>query len=126
MRAYLVQFLNKNDEHAIFNAALDLSGPHAPYSLEILNFPEFYLYRLLYNYLLAFEARGLAVRLSVVDACNRLLLPARQYSRLILRHNDASLIAKIDLSVPYLHNIEIRLRAATGDGHLYNRIDERI
>jgi lysophospholipase L1-like esterase len=123
---YLIHFLNSNNLHPAFNPALDLLGPQAPQRHEILNFPEFYLYRLLYSYYAVFEKKNLAALMDAEQACSRLLLSASDLQRLILRHNAHSLDMELNLSRTYLRNIEWRLRCALTGTLFANQIGERI
>jgi tetratricopeptide (TPR) repeat protein len=126
LASFLERFFAFNDAHAAFGLDLDVLGAHLPLSHEVLSFPEFYLYRLLRGYGIAFEEQGLATRIGVDHVCPRLLLCASRYEDLILRHNQSTLDIELNLGLGYLRSIESRLRRAPHDAAFTNRIEERI
>jgi hypothetical protein len=113
----LENFLRVNRRHPIFADNLDLRGSLTPRSHEILSFPEYFLYRILYNYARAFEKSALEDRLSCGALLRPVRLSAEDYQRLILRHDDDPLEMELDLSRAYYEAIiaKIRKQLASAD-----------
>jgi len=99
LRSCAIKFLASNKEHPIFSEDLLRSPGYLPYSHEMLSFPEFYIYRLLYNYYLIYE--GMEQRHS-----SPAVFTSANYKSLILRHNAISLEMCVRLDAPYLLQIE--------------------
>ncbi len=122
---HLMNFLHVNATHPLFNQSILEQYP--PFSHEVLNMPEYYLYRLLFNYYQAYEQH-----LQVADGKQSAgeltwgnglkpgtLLKAADYQRLILRHNRESLSISLNLSAEYLDQIEAKLQQGLAESLVF-------
>ena len=117
LQRYVLNFLVSNSGHPIFNDKLDLLGAHLPLAHEIFTFPEFFLYRLLYNY-----AAGLESEAGGTPGP----LTAEQYAALILRKNKLPLDAPICESKEYAAAVAGKLRRCLMSSSIFeNRIGVR-
>ena len=124
----LQNFLSVNRRHPIFTDNLDLRGSLTPRSYEILSFPEYFLYRILYNYARAFEKNGLEDRLSCGTQLRHVRLSAADYARIILRQGSNSPEMELDISQEYYDAIvaKIREQLASADQIYRICIGERV
>lgn len=124
----ILNFRLSNSQHPIFTTTLDLVGTWAPRSHEILSYPEYFLYRLLYNYSLAFEKDRLDIRLSAGSLLERFRFSAADYKQLILRHSIDSLDTNLDVTREYYDTIvnKIRQQLLSSDQIYRVTIGERI
>lgn len=106
----LKNFLSVNRRHPIFTDNMDLRGSLTPRSHEILSFPEYFLYRILYNYAGAFEKNGLEDRLSCGTLLRDVRLSAADYARIILRQGSDPLEMELDVSRAYYDAIVAKVR----------------
>jgi hypothetical protein len=106
----LENFLLVNRCHPIFTDNLELHGALTPRSHEILSFPEFFSYRILYNYVRAFEQGSLGDRLSCGALLDKIRLTAADYQRMILRVNNDPLDLELDVRREYYDVILARVR----------------
>ena len=99
-----------------------------PRSNEILSFPEFYLYRILYNYSQIYEQESLSDYLSVKPLIEKVRLSAKDYKRIILKNNYESLESELNLTTNYFNNILLRVKQQilSKDAIYRVTIDERI
>lgn len=101
----VANFLRANDQHPVFTGHLNLLGAWMPRSHEILSFPEQFLYRVLYNYSVAFEAEDLAGRLSAAGRLEPVRLSSAAYRRIIMRAADDDLRTELDVTREYFDAI---------------------
>jgi lysophospholipase L1-like esterase len=121
-------FFRSNAGHPIFTANVNLVGAWAPRSHEILSYPEYFLYRMLYNYSLAFEQDSLAERLSAAALLEQIRFSSADYEKLILRRGSDSLEANLDIRREYYDAIVKTIRQQLmSDGLMYRvAIGERV
>ena len=110
IRACVKNFVRVNNDHPAFPGPLNLRGAWTPRSYEILSCPEQFMYRVLYNYSLAFEQDGSAARLSTGLRLEQVRVSARDYRRIILRATEDDLDAEIDTTREYLDLIAAKIR----------------
>ena len=94
-------FFRSNRRHPIFTTNMNLVGTWSPRSNEILSFPEFFVYRILYNYSLAFENALLMESLSAAPVLAHMRFSAADYNKIILRSDDRSLDIELDTRREY-------------------------
>jgi lysophospholipase L1-like esterase len=124
----LENFLRVNSRHPMFTHNMELRGSLAPRSHEILSFPEYFLYRLLYNYARAFEKCELEDRLSCGALLKHVRLPAVDYERIILRLSKDPLEMELDLSREYYDGVlaKSRQQLVSADQIYRVRVGERV
>ena len=124
----LENFLSVNRRHPIFTDNLDLRGSLTPRSHEILSFPEYFLYRTLYNYARAFEENALEDRLLCGARLRDVRLSAADHARIILRQGSDPLEMGLDVSREYHDAIvaKIRKQLALADQMYRICIGERV
>ncbi len=71
----------------------------------MLSFPEQFMYRVLYNYSVAFERDGVAARLSAGPSLEPTRLTAADYARIIVRSADDDLATPLDVTRAYFDAI---------------------
>ena len=126
--SYVENFIQANKRHPIFTQDLNQIEDLVPRSNEILSFPEFYLYRILYNYSQIYEQASLSDYLSVKPLIEKVRLSAKDYKRIILKNNYESLESELNLTTNYLNNIFLRVKQQilSKDAIYRVTIDERI
>lgn len=103
--ACVANFFRSNAEHPAFTGHLNLLGTWLPRSHEVLSFPEQFMYRVLYNYSVAFERDGVAARLSAGPSLEPTRLTAADYARIIVRSADDDLATPLDVTRAYFDAI---------------------
>jgi lysophospholipase L1-like esterase len=121
-------FIKVNNRHPIFTPDLNQVDDLVPRSNEILSFPEFYLSRILYNYSQIFEKEALAESLSLEPLMEKVRLSAKDYKKIIIRNNDASLKCELNLTSDYFNYIfqRVKEQILSKDTIYRVTIDERI
>jgi lysophospholipase L1-like esterase len=118
----VANFFRANGQHPIFTADLDLSGAWMPRSHEILSFPEQFLYRVLYNYSVAFEVDGLAGRLSAAALLEPVRFSSAAYRQIIMRGTDDDLTAELDVTRAYFDAIVNKIGHQLASADLIYRV----
>lgn len=115
-------FFRSNSQHPVFTGHLNLLGAWAPRSHEILSFPEQFLYRVLYNYSLAFEKDRSARRLSAAPFLEQVRFSAADYKQIILRATDDDLETELDTTRPYFDAIVNKIKQQLMSADLMYRV----
>jgi hypothetical protein len=102
-------FLQSNGRHPIFDHHLDLTGGFCPMRHEIFSFPEFFIYRVLRSYSLAFEQDAIEETLVAGSALKEVRISAADYQDIILRMGAGSLDIDINLTRAYFDAITQRI-----------------
>ena len=102
-------FLQANGRHPIFDHCLDLTGGFCPMSHEIFSFPEFFIYRVLRGYSLAFEQDSIEETLVAGSDLKKVRISSANYQDMILRTGADSLDIDINLTRAYLDAIMQRI-----------------
>ncbi len=119
LQNYLINFINVNKSHPIFTVKLDLFGSYAPLSHEILNFPEFYIYRILLNYYTLFEDEEIARKCHIPLGISEYLFSSEIYRNFILRNNKHPLEMELNISLDYLTSIEEKIINTLKHGDIF-------
>ena len=124
----VANFFRVNNPHPVFPSHLNLLGAWTPRSHEILSFPEQFLYRLLYNYSVAFEKAGLATRLSAASFLEHVRFSAADYQQIILRTTVDDLETDLDLTRAYFDAVvdKIKERLMSADLIYHVTLGQRI
>ena len=99
---YLENFLAQNSNHPVFTETRMLLTRHLPASHEVLNFPEFYIYRLLYNYYRIYENE-------IKKSSTKYILLSSDYKKIILKHNNLPLTLVPNTDISYLDSVRKKL-----------------
>jgi len=94
-------FFRSNKNHPVFTSNLSICGDWMPMSHEILSFPEYYVYRVLYNYYQEYEKSSILKDICRFDNLNEVLFRAKEYNSLILRESRSSLSLELDFRREY-------------------------
>ena len=116
IHACVANFVRSNSDHPAFSEPLTFRDAWTPRSYEVLSCPEQFMYRVLYNYSLAFEKSAIGAHLSAGSDLDQVRLAAEDYRRIILRSTEDDLEAELDTTREYLDaimgKIAQRLRSA--------------
>jgi lysophospholipase L1-like esterase len=127
--ASVENFFKVNEGHPIFSPAMTLALPFLmPRSHEILSFPEFYICRLMHNYMREFESAGLRRRVSSGAMFDEVCISADGYRRMILQSGHTDLEGEVDFSITYLDHLLGKLfgQVAEADRMFRPAIGERL
>ena len=110
LTACVENFFKANDNHPIFDPSMAGASPFMmPRSNEVLSFPEFYICRLMHNYMKEFEAKALAHRVSAGAGLDQVRIPAAGYRAMILQSGQNNPEGEVDFSLGYLDHILSRI-----------------